>query len=868
MSDISTNVIDARMQEALGQYFNGVALRKTVGDVAVLSAIRKQNGAPVDIYTPSYNAGRDDTARNQIAKEFEIYEKLNSNRLQSPERRLTSRAFKKFPALAVLSCPIKVFDEAFETRSIDVKLRIFDEILEGLATLHGAGLLHGNLHPESVRREDPEGGLRLCDFGFSGERTTTVTAQPPAYQSRHVINSSQPRMVDDIHAAGMLGYRVLMGPHGPDKVLTGVAEAADKEQIVSAILGEVTTAPTAEVLFPEGHPSADQIARLLARMTGRLANSTPYSSAEAARKAFKSVIDNPSVGIGGAEPTPAAAPQAQAAPAMATAAAAAPTARAMSGGDNSGGVSKATVIALFAAFLASAGGAIYLYMQNADLRGERDFAVEVATDIAGQRDALSAQLADIGAANTALREADRLVTEARLAGAPIASDAAAGAFATAQSSLGDADSALESDDASGATELASQAAEAATAALGFVTEIRDAAAAAEERAIEVGNRAEAAGAAGMDDYEAADVAYADADAAATEGRLEAATGAWNAAADQYQSAYDALLASATAARRDAMAAQEGATGAEETAAYVLGEGLRRRADAAFDAGVLADAAEIYEAAAAAYRNAASDNREGNATGGVGATRTVQLGDAPPALTAAVELCRSDAPFAASNCPTARPADEAARQASVTPFEIDATEVSAADFARFVEATGYVSDAQSLNRVVAFNSAGEARFIDGGYTWATPGGNNTTFQSNPDLPVINVSMKDAVEYCSWANGRVPTEAEWEFAARGNSDRAFPWGDWSADGAVWRGAPMAANRLPRPVADAGSTTPEGIHGLSGNAREWVVGADGPVLKGGSWNTANPADLRIAARLSVPDDAPGVDFGFRCARDLEDW
>jgi formylglycine-generating enzyme required for sulfatase activity len=60
------------------------------------------------------------------------------------------------------------------------------------------------------------------------------------------------------------------------------------------------------------------------------------------------------------------------------------------------------------------------------------------------------------------------------------------------------------------------------------------------------------------------------------------------------------------------------------------------------------------------------------------------------------------------------------------------------------------------------------------------------------------------------------------------------------------------------------------LSGNAREWVLSTDDStaVLKGGSWNTVNPADLRISARLPMGENVPGVDFGFRCARTLEDW
>ena len=60
MSEATPHVVDARLQEALDQYFNGVQLRATIGDVAVLSAIRKQNSAPVDVYTPSFEAARED----------------------------------------------------------------------------------------------------------------------------------------------------------------------------------------------------------------------------------------------------------------------------------------------------------------------------------------------------------------------------------------------------------------------------------------------------------------------------------------------------------------------------------------------------------------------------------------------------------------------------------------------------------------------------------------------------------------------------------------------------------------------------------------------------------------------------------------
>ncbi|MEL6801510.1 MAG: SUMF1/EgtB/PvdO family nonheme iron enzyme [Pseudomonadota bacterium] len=853
MSDTPNTVIDARLQEALDQYFNGVTLRKSVGDCAILSAIRKQNGAPVDIYTPSYNAARDDTARGEISKAFDIYEKLNSPRLQSPERKLTTRAFKKFPSLAVLSCPVDVFDDAFETRSVDVKLRIFDEVLEGLAALHDAGIVHGNLAPGAVRREDPEGGLRLCDFGFSGGRTTTVTAQPPAFQSRHVINTSQPRMEDDLHAAGMLGYRVLMGPHGAERVLTGSAEMTDKEQIVSAILGEDTGAPTPEDLFPEGHPSGDQIARLLARMTGRLANSTPYSSAGAARKAFRSVLDNPGVGLAASDPAAAPGPRPAAAPALP------PTATAAA----SDGVSRNVAIALFAAFLASSAGAVYFWTQTRTLSGNVDQAMAAAREFAGERNALSDQLAGMTDTFAAIRNADQRVTDARLAGAEIASTASQTALGSAEQSLANAEAALAGGDAEAAIAEAQGAITSAEMAMAAINE----ASAATETAIQTADLAAARV------VRSGALAMGEAETALEAGRARQRDRAYEDATrifDEATSSFDELFAKveteANAAKEAMTTARTAAEGREAAAEYIRADDLSAQGDTAFEAEIYVEATELYVAAATAFTNAARGEADDSAGGAV--PRTVTLGDSAAALAAAVALCRTDAPIPDDACPAARSPSEGQRNATVTPFEIDADEVSVGEFAQFVAATGYTTDAETANRVIALTSSGEARFISGDYTWATPGGNNTTYRTNPDLPVTSVSMNDASAYCTWAESRLPTEAEWEYAARGGGDRSFPWGDWADSDTVWRGAATPTRRLPQPVTAAGGDTPEGMTGLAGNAREWVTGADGGVLKGGSWNTANPADLRISARITVPENAPGVDFGFRCARDVEGW
>ena len=91
------------------------------------------------------------------------------------------------------------------------------------------GSFTANSLPGVVRREAEGGGLRLTELTFSGGRSTTVAHQPAAFQSRHIVNSAQPRAEDDVHAAGMLGYRIILGPDGPARVLTGAP--ADEEAL-------------------------------------------------------------------------------------------------------------------------------------------------------------------------------------------------------------------------------------------------------------------------------------------------------------------------------------------------------------------------------------------------------------------------------------------------------------------------------------------------------------------------------------------------------------------------------------------------------------------------------------------------------------
>ena len=162
----------------------------------------------------------------------------------------------------------------------------------------------------------------------------------------------------------------------------------------------------------------------------------------------------------------------------------------------------------------------------------------------------------------------------------------------------------------------------------------------------------------------------------------------------------------------------------------------------------------------------------------------------------------------------------------------------------------------------------------------------------DHPVVNVSWDDARAYCAWAGGRLPSEAEWEYAARGgHPDRKHPWGNEPPS--CTAGAPngarfddgSACRRAGTERVGAYGGNGLGIHDLAGNAWEWCADAwsddlgkappDGSafddqeasrrVLRGGSW--INGADyLRVSIR-SRWYQRRGRDFiGFRCARDGE--
>ena len=227
-----------------------------------------------------------------------------------------------------------------------------------------------------------------------------------------------------------------------------------------------------------------------------------------------------------------------------------------------------------------------------------------------------------------------------------------------------------------------------------------------------------------------------------------------------------------------------------------------------------------------------------------------------------------------------------RRVYLDAFYLDRYEVTDARFERFVQATRHQTTAERAG------DGGVWRRINGktqsgtvqGAAWRTPNGPGTSAAA--DHPVVQVSWEDAQAYCRWAGTRLPTEAEWEKAARGPDGRRYPWGNtWERDRARFddnRGVFRKETTAPVGSYPAGAS-PYGILDLAGNVWEWVQDWYGPydssalrnptgpssgewhVLRGGAWfNDAR--NLRSVHRSIGPPPRRDDGLGFRCAQGVQ--
>lgn len=237
--------------------------------------------------------------------------------------------------------------------------------------------------------------------------------------------------------------------------------------------------------------------------------------------------------------------------------------------------------------------------------------------------------------------------------------------------------------------------------------------------------------------------------------------------------------------------------------------------------------------------------------------------------------QADAPEGLAYDPAALPPEGPVTSTRLPGFWIQRTEATVGQFALCV--TQGRCDADDVST--------------GGFsTWK--GGVDAKFDQRP---ITGIPWATAATLCDFLGGRLPTQAEWTRAARGDDARRWPWGDdpgcglpenrgrsaagASLDQTAMQRGPTCTAEGPIPVTDVLGESPFGVQGMAGNVWEWTADpwtfgvaddAEGPpdrVLAGGSWTAEMPEDVRVAVRSRGAPDATVFDVGLRCVWGLAD-
>jgi formylglycine-generating enzyme len=255
-----------------------------------------------------------------------------------------------------------------------------------------------------------------------------------------------------------------------------------------------------------------------------------------------------------------------------------------------------------------------------------------------------------------------------------------------------------------------------------------------------------------------------------------------------------------------------------------------------------------------------------------------------------------------------------RPVHLSPFQIDTYPVTNRDFAAFIEATGYRTEAELFGWSFVFWMHLDPERLDElvedtvaaapwwckvpGASWQHPEGPGSDVLKRDDYPVVHVSWNDAASYAAWASQSLPTEAQWEYAARGGLEqKLYPWGDDLTPGGhhlsnIWQGEFPRVDTAEDGFAGACpvNSFPQngyGLYSMTGNVWEWCsdwfVNSFAPVptrdplgplsgatrvMKGGSFlcHASYCNRYRVAARTSNTPDSSASNIGFRCVRTTE--